>query len=192
MKLKFITVTFLLLFARGCDFYSTSLWFFEPGGMAGETNPLTRFLGVGWTGLIIVNVIIVSLILACYYYYLFHYRPLAMINKPEKLLDFASQLYFNEKGKLHRLLYKMPVNKKVFTAHLGYVMVWFVIVASFLATFHNLCQYYNVSFYNTYRDIVGRPLYVLYGLFILAFLWFQYKVIKKEYDETKGPTKIPS
>jgi len=115
-----------------------------------------------------------------------------MNNKPGNFIDFASQLYFNEKGKLHTLFYNMPVNKKAFTAHLGYVMVWFVIVASFLATFHNLCQYYNVSFYNTYRDIVGRPIYVLYGLFILTFCWFNYKVLKKEYDHTKGPTKISS
>ena len=75
MKLKFLTITFLLIFARGCDFYSTSLWFFEPGGMEGETNPLTSIFGVGWNGLIIANVIVIVPIIACYFFYEFSYRP---------------------------------------------------------------------------------------------------------------------
>ncbi len=61
MKLKFFILTFFLLFARGCDFYSTRLWFFDDP--TGEQNPLYRFFGTGWTGLIIVNLIIVGLIL---------------------------------------------------------------------------------------------------------------------------------
>lgn len=187
MKLKFISITLLLLLGRGCDFYSTQLWFFEPGGMAGETNPLTRFLGVGWTGLIIVNVIIVALILACYYYYVFHYRPVVMTNKPEKLLDFASQLYFNEKGKFYKIFYTMPVNKKMVVAHLGFIMVWFAIIGSFVATLHNLCQYYNVPFYNTYRDIVGRPLWVIYGFFVLSYAYLHYRVLKMEFKASTPP-----
>ena len=38
MKVKFILLTFLLLFARGCDFYSTSLWFFQKDGIKDERN----------------------------------------------------------------------------------------------------------------------------------------------------------
>ena len=80
------------------------------------------------------------------------------------------------------MAYKMPTDKRMMIAHFGYVMVRMIIVASFLATFHNLCQYYNAPFYNTFRDIVGRPLFVLYGLFFLSFLFFQYRVLKIEYD----------
>jgi hypothetical protein len=46
MKLKFFLLTFLLLFSRGCDFYSTSLWFFD--NPTGEQNPLYQFLA--WAG----------------------------------------------------------------------------------------------------------------------------------------------
>ena len=43
-KLKFLSVMFLLLFARGCDFYSTSLWIFQEGGLEHETAiPLKGF-----------------------------------------------------------------------------------------------------------------------------------------------------
>lgn len=189
MKLKFLTITLLLLFARGCDFYSTQLWFFEPGGMAGEMNPLTRYLGVGWTGLIIVNVILVSFVLALYYYYHFHYRSPVLDQKPVRFLDFVSMLYFNQKGKAYKIFYTMPADKKMFAAHLGYIMIWTIIVVSFLATFHNLCQYYNVGFYNTYREIVGRPLYVIYTLLVLTYLWFQYNVLRIEYKRNKEPAK---
>lgn len=181
MKLKFLTITFLLLFARGCDFYSTSLWFFEPGGMEGEMNPLTRIFGVGWNGLIIANVIVITLVIVCYFFYVFRYRPQKIVIQSTNFLDFASELYFGERGKLHQMFYKMPSDKRMMIAHFGYVMIRVIIVGSFLATFHNLCQYYNISFYNTYRDIVGRPLFVIYGLFFLSFLYFQYKVLKIEY-----------
>ena len=112
--------------------------------------------------------------------------------RPSKFLDFASQLYFKEDGKLYKLFYTIPVDKKMVAAHLGYIMVWFAIVGSFIATFHNLCQYYNASFYNTYRDIVGRPLYVIYGVFVLTYFWFQYRVLKIEYNKMKGPANLPS
>lgn len=182
MKLKFLTMVTLLLFARGCDFYSTSLWFFEPGGMEGEMNPLTRLFGVGWNGLIISNLIIISLIIGAYFFYVFRYRPQHNIPRTYRFLDFVSELYFHQKGKAYQLFYKSPADKRVLVAHLGYVMIRVTIVGSFLATFHNLCQYYQVGFYDTYRDIVGRPLYVIYGLIALSLLFFLYRVLKKEYS----------
>lgn len=161
MKLKSFLLTIILLFARGCDFYSTSLWFF--GNPTGETNPLYRFFGVGWTGLIITNVSIVGLIIYAFYFYSFKYKPTRQTSA-NKLTDFVSELYFNEKGRFFQILYKTPKNKSIILAHIDYVLVRVVIVASFLATFHNICQcYYNVAFYNTFREIVGRPLYVIYG-----------------------------
>lgn len=182
MKLKFYFLTFMLLFSRGCDFYSTSLWFFQPNGMAGEMNPLTRYLGVGWNGLVITNVILIGFIIYAFYYFTFRYKPIQLTTIPEKLVDFVSVMYYNEKGRLHLLLYKTPVNKKTFLAHTGYVLVRVLIIASFLATIHNLCQFYNVPVYNTFREIVGRPLYVIYGLMICSMLYFYYRIWKKEFE----------
>lgn len=182
MKLKFLTMITLLLFARGCDFYSTRLWFFQPGGMEGEMNPLTRLFGVGWNGLIISNLIIISLIIGAYFYYVFRYRPPRHTTEPLKFLDFVSELYYKQKGKAYQIFYKAPTDKRILIAHLGYVMIRAMIVGSFLATFHNLCQYYQVGFYDTYRDIVGRPLYVIYGLIVFSVLFFLYRVLRKEYS----------
>lgn len=73
-KIKYISVIFLLLFARGCDFYSTSLWIFQEGGLEHKTNPLTQIFGVGRNMLVFVNVIIVALVSYCFYIYMFKYK----------------------------------------------------------------------------------------------------------------------
>ena len=83
MKLKFVFLTLLLFFARGCDFYSTSLWFFQPDGKSGEMNPLTRFFNAGWSGLILTNILIVGFIVTLLYYYYFRYkRQFTFITQP--------------------------------------------------------------------------------------------------------------
>ncbi|MBK9106585.1 MAG: hypothetical protein IPL92_19005 [Saprospiraceae bacterium] len=88
----------------------------------------------------------------------------------------------SKKGKAYQIFYKAPTDKRILIAHLGYVMIRAMIVGSFLATFHNLCQYYQVGFYDTYRDIVGRPLFVIYGLIVFSVLFFLYRVLRKEYS----------
>ena len=94
MKLKFYFLTFMLLFSRGCDFYSTSLWFFQPNGMAGEMNPLTRYLGVGWNGLVITNAILIGLIIYAFYYFTFRYKHIRLTTIPDNLIDYVSVIYY--------------------------------------------------------------------------------------------------
>jgi hypothetical protein len=178
MKLRFYLLTFLLLFARGCDFYSTSLWFFD--NPTGETNPLYRLFGVGWSGLIIANILVVGLIIYAFYFYSFKYKKTSQTSS-NNLFDFVSELYFNEKGRFLEVLYKTPKNKSTLLAHSGYVLTRVAIVGSFLATFHNICQFYDLTFYNTYREMVGRPLYVIYGLVASSFIYFTYRLWSYEY-----------
>ncbi|MBK6948384.1 MAG: hypothetical protein IPH16_10275 [Haliscomenobacter sp.] len=182
MKLKFFLLTFLLLFARGCDFYSTSLWFFD--NPTGEQNPLYKFFGVGWNGLITANVIIIGLVIYAFYYYSFKYGATKIKSSSSNLPDFVSELYFNEKGRFLEIFYKTPKNQKTLLAHSGYVLVRVFIFVSFFATIHNLCQFYNISFYNSFRDLVGRPLYVIYGLMIISIFYFSYRLCDKEYRQT--------
>ncbi len=185
MKLKFVLFTFLLLFARGCDFYSTSLWFFDHP--EGETNPLYRFFGVGWTGLIISNMIIVGLVIYAFHYFNFRYkRPTTFSKEPTNYIELASLQYFNSPDKFYQVFYKTPKNKNVLFAHMGYVLTIVIIIASFLATIHNLGQYYGFQFYNRFREIVVRPLFVIYGLFILALILIYRQLLKSEYKRYKS------
>jgi len=185
MKLKFALFTFLLIFARGCDFYSTSLWFFD--NPTGETNPLYRFFGVGWTGLIIANIIIVGLVLYAFYYFHFRYkRPTNLSKEATNYIELASLQYFNSTDKFYQIFYKTPKNKKVLLAHIGYVMTIVIIIGSFLATIHNLSQFYGFNFYNQFREIVGRPLFVIYGLMMLALILTYRQLLKSEYKKYKN------
>lgn len=179
MKTKFILLTILLLFARGCDFYSTSLWFFD--NPSDEANPLVQIFGFGWTGLLLTNLIIVGLTIYGFYYYSFKYSIQNFKKRPYNLFDFVSELYFNEKGKFYQIFYKIPKNKKILLGHTGYVLIRVLIVASFLVTIHNLCQFYNAPIYNAFREIVKRPLFVIYGLIILSYIYFSYRIWKSEY-----------
>ena len=179
MKTKFFLLTFLLLFSRGCDFYSTSLWFFD--NPTGEQNLLYRFFGLGWTGLLVSNIIIVALIIYSFHYYTFKYRMDHVSAKPNNLMDYVSERYYGKAGLFFQIFYKTPGNKNTLWGHMGYVLIRIVIVGSFLATIHNLSQFYNIPIYNTFREIVGRPLYIIYGLIFLSFIFFQYRLWNKEF-----------
>jgi hypothetical protein len=185
MKLKFALFTLLLLFSRGCDFYSTSLWFFD--NPTGETNPLYRYFGIGWTGLIIVNIIIVGLVIyACFYFYFLYKRPTNLYKEPKNYRELASLQYFNSTDKFYQIFYKIPKNKKVLLAHTGYVLTVVIIIGGFLATIHNLSQYYDLNFYNQFRKIVGRPLFVIYGLILLTFFLAYRQLLIGEYRKYKN------
>ena len=184
MKLKFILLTFLLLFARGCDFYSTSLWFFKDNGINDERNPLTYFFGVGWTGLIITNILISGIILGLLYYFCFHYKRLTNFSsKAHNYKELASLQYFNKPDSFYQILYKTPKNKNALFAHIGYVATIVAIVASLLATFHNISQFYGFSFYNQFRQLVGRHLFVIYTLIILTTILTYRGLLKSEYEK---------
>ena len=184
MKMKFILLTFLFLFSRGCDFYSTSFWFFQEGGMEGERNPLTYFFGIGWTGLLISNMIIILGIIGLLYYFYFRYKRPSLFNQePHNYQELASLQYFEQPGRFYQIFYKSPKNRKVLYAHFGYVVTIVVIVGSFLATFHNLSQFYSFAFYNTFMEIVIRPLFVIYALIILTFVLTYRRLLKREYED---------
>ncbi len=186
MKVKFILLTLLLLFSRGCDFYSTSLWFFQKDGIKNESNPLTRFFSVGWNGLIIANIIVVGLIIVMLYWFYFRYkRPIKFLQEPKNYKEFASLQFFCEPNKFYQSYYKKPKHLKVAIAYFGFVFTVSVIVASFLATFHNISQFYNFEFYNKYREIVKRPLFVIYALYVLTIIFTYHGLLISEYKKYK-------
>ena len=71
---RFVLTATLLVLARSGDLYSTSLWILQPGGLADETNPLTRLLGMGWQGLFLANILVTLFVLI-----LFGYVPVVFL-----------------------------------------------------------------------------------------------------------------
>ena len=159
--------------------------------MEGQTNPLTRFFGVGWYGLIATNALIIAGIIAAYAFYVFKYRSEKTAQTPDNVWQYISLLYFGKPGQLHKILYKMPVNRRALIAHTGFALLWTVIVGSILATVHNLCQYYEVSFYDNFREVVKRPLFVIYGLLAITLSLSTYLVWQDDYSRLY-PEKSPN
>lgn len=184
--LKYISVIFLMLFARGCDFYSTSLWIFQENGIADETNPLTQIFGVGWTGLVLVNIIILVIVSYCYYIYIFKYKVHKNLKiKPETFTDYASVLYYENKNQLWKLLYKVPTNKKAAIAHTGYIAIWAIIFASFMAMTHNLLQFYDNKYYDVYLETIKYPRVIFYTIMLSPLLFLSIKLYKREFAKYK-------
>ncbi len=183
-SIKYIFAMFLLVFARGCDFYSTSLWIFEPGGLDNEVNPLTQLFGVGWNGLVLVNFVVCTFIAYCYYVYIYKYKlDLALNQVPTSAIEYASILYYKRKKQLWKILYKMPVDKKIASAHTGYVATWGAICASFLAAIHNLLIFYDNRYYSIYMEAVLYPMFVFYFSIITTLLYFTWRLWKMEFLE---------
>ena len=179
---KFLLLSSLLLFARGCDFYSTSLWIFQEGGLEGEMNPLTQLFGVGWNGLILANVIILVIVLFLLVkYYFRHSVPKEMHPEPSNFREMISTWYFGRPDRFYRVFFNTPMHKTAVQAHAGYVLTITIIFGSFLATFHNLCQFYQAPFYDQFREWVGRPLFVIYGLVLLSIFVTSYFLFKREF-----------
>lgn len=193
MKLTFVLLTFLLLFARGCDFYSTSLWFFQENGMQDEMNPLTRFFGIGWNGLILTNVILVAGIIGLFYYASFRYRARSDFQpQPNNLKEYASQLYFGVPNRFLSVFFRLPEQTSVLMAHMGFVLIRVLILASFLATIHNLGQFYQVALYQSFRELVGRPLYVIFAVIGISAFFFYLRFLSREFQAYQRLQQVKS
>jgi hypothetical protein len=186
LRINFIFLSLLLLLTRCSDFYSTSLWFFQKDGIIHETNPFTVFLGVGWTGLILINLILGGLTIAVYYYYVFVYKTKQPTTKPKNVMEYISICYFDRPDKFYWAFYRIPTDKKTVLGHIGYSLIRVVIVASVLATIHNLCLYYRVEIYSSFRELVGRPLFVIYGLIVLSTLTSSWIIAYREFRQLKN------
>lgn len=177
---QFLLLTILLIGSRVLDFYSTSLWFFQEGGMAGETNPLTRFFGVGWNGLVLVNIILCGFVIWACFYSIFLYQPPKLQNRPNNVFTYLSNLYFNRDDKFYEMFYKTPKNWRPFLGHFGHSFIRMLILASCLAAGHNFAQYYQWDFYQEFRVVVRRPHYVIFAVILIAYSLIYWRYVNRE------------
>ena len=186
---QFLGWSILLGGLRGLDFYSTSLWFRQPGGYLDETNPLVSWFGIGkdWQLLWSINIALVILILATYWFYCFKYQPKAAPNEMRRSpLSLAKWQYYGRSVPTWQLLLNPPKHKRPAFAHLGFVGVRGLAMGSLLAGIHNLGQFYGWEVYSSFREAVGRPNWVIYFLVVLS-VWISYRqVLKRDFDWVKN------
>lgn len=113
-------------------------------------------------------------------------RPINPGFKAQNFKELASLHYFNRPDRFYQLFYKMPKNKNVMIAHIGYIATVVCILVSFLAAFHNMSQFYGFSFYDRFRAFVGRPLIVIYSSIILTTILACRSLLKSEYEKYRN------
>ncbi|WP_116109188.1 hypothetical protein [Lewinella sp. IMCC34191] len=182
MIFRFIAASLLLLFMRGCDIYSTSLWFFQTEGYKDETNPLVG-LGMDWNVLLVANVIVVIGVLALYYVHLINRQKVPALPRLQgeyrSTWDFAADLYYGSRKHKYKLLYRLSDDKRIALGHYGVVLLSTIVFASGVATAHNLLSYHRVGFYVDLKGSINNLLYLYYLAFAL-FAFFSYRSILRE------------
>lgn len=185
---KYILVCLFLLFTRGCDFYSTHLWIFEENGLQDERNPLTFFLGIGWQGLIYVNLIVIIFAMALYFIYSFKYHPQQMKNKkPRTLWQYMSLLFYEKENQWYKIFYSIPYKKMAFWSHAGNCLIYTLIIASLLATMHNLGQYYQLKGYQNFSKMIGSPIALIYTLIAINATLILIISLRREFERIYPP-----
>jgi hypothetical protein len=179
---KFILITTLFLLTRILDGIST---YIVTPDLAAEANPLHSVFQLGWIGLFVANLTIISLcVYASYLYY----------TKPQPTLDFEADLdyknfisvyFFKEKGKFYKIFYTIPTISRAWIA-LGHIMTLSFTFYGAVILINNTSAYYYINniqglWYDLH--VALWKYHLTYGLIIptvlgTIFVFFQYEFKK--------------
>ena len=99
---KFLLLTVLLIVGRVYDGYTTYLY---TPDLSKEANPLVSLLGLGWGSMIITQILLVSLLICCLYYYLNNYNTAFPNKKNLTFTKFISNLNYNNDHSFFKIFY---------------------------------------------------------------------------------------
>lgn len=179
---KFFTLAVLVILSRFYDVLTT--YKYTPD-LSNESNPIVLWFGAGWTTVIILQTLLTLLVIYFLYNYFFKFTPIIPEDKTLTLKQYISYFHFNEPNSLHKILYKMPENKKEFMASIGYVasmtLIWVSIIVGTSTSFLLLSEVYQ----EIYKQ--GIP-YLLYCIILGIATFFYFRFFKKEYKKYKNKT----
>ncbi len=176
-KTKFTILALLLIIGRLYDVSTTYL--FTPD-LKNETNVLVKFLGAGWTSVIIIQSLLLGLTIYLLYFYFFKFKPELPTNKDLTLKQFASYLYFNDKSSFSKLFYKLPTNKKTLLASTGYIVTMTLLATSFIVGTSTTFLLISDNYTQLYKQ--GIPI-ILYTAMIGLAILFTIRFIKLEFKK---------
>ncbi len=171
---EFAVLTVLLIATRVWDAAAT---YAVTPDLARETNPIVSVFGQGWAGVLVAQVILVSVVIALSHYSLFRVKH---VHPPQDGLgfrDFVALYYFGRRRGLARLLYEFPADKSVMIGLLGYVLPRTLIVVGAFISLSSTFLVRSVAYRGFYA--VARPYYYV----VLAGVAFAFCVLffKREY-----------
>lgn len=174
---KFVLLSLLVIVGRVYDVTTTYLY---TPDLKNESNIIVKFLGAGWTSVLIVQASLVGLTLYLLHYYFFKYKPDRPSDPNLTLRQYASHLFFGDTVSFNRIFYKIPKNKKTFLASTGYIVSMTLISISFIVGTSTTMLLISDHYKLLYKQ--GIP-YILYTLIIGLAIWFSISFFKIQYKK---------
>lgn len=177
---RFLLLCFLVIVSRLYDGLTTYLYI---PNLENETNIIVSFFEIGWTGLLIYQVILVFFIFCFLYYYMFKFKPLLPNETNLTLKQFISFLCFENTQSFNKIFYKTPKKKNTLFAFIGYTVSMTLISVGFIVGTSTM--FLIIS--DTYRNFYGQgiPLF-LYGFICLIALFYGFHFFRVEYEKYKN------
>ena len=164
---RFILLATLLILTRYADARTTYL---HTRDLKNEANPLTSFLGLGWTGLIIVQVVGLIFLIYSLWIYSFKNVDIPTFDKKISTTKFISLFHFGDTKSFDKLFYKLPTNKNSLLYAIGFIMTFSLITISIListsTTFLILSEKYR-NFYSEFK----MPVILYSACFFVILFW---------------------
>lgn len=136
-----------------------------------EWNPIVSVFNYSWVGMLISQILIISLIIAVMSFYFFK-KPL--INLPNDL-SFSEYIYyyFHNEKRTKKRKYLKPTRQTInrVLAYNGFILMTMAISISYLAIINNLMVIYTVKSYSIFIGQYGNSFYLSF-LIIMAILSF--------------------
>lgn len=186
MHLRFLPWAAFFIITRIGDIWSTSLFMIQPGGKAGEMNPLASVIGLGFWSLALVNVAVSAILLFGHWHYCAHFAKRELPARPASLSEYVSLLFFGRTGQAWRAWFTAEHNRVLHNTMLAHALVKGFTFVSVLACIHNLGQFHGWALNDHLRALLVRPSLVYYGSMIPLVLYFGYRIIEREYAWMRG------
>lgn len=136
-----------------------------------EWNPIVSVFNYSWVGMLISQVLVISLIVAVMSFYFFK-KPL--VNLPNDL-SFSEYIYyyFHNEKRTKKRKYLKPTRQTInrVLAYNGFILMTMAISISYLAIINNLMVIYTVKSYSIFIGQYGNSFYLSF-LIIMAILSF--------------------
>lgn len=178
---QFHLFTFSLISLRAAD---VGITFIVSPDLRWEINPLVSLAGLGWSALILSNIVGVFLILFFYRYTLIPGNGLFPLQAGYSIKEFISHYLFGNRHSFRKIYYVVPHNKSAILQYCGYVGMRVITVWSLVVVIHNLLTWQSVAYRRSVSAanlwlIVYALLVVLVLVYTLRFFATQYAAYQK-------------
>ncbi|MFN3490720.1 MAG: hypothetical protein ACK40V_00720 [Anaerolineales bacterium] len=170
--IEFIILTLSLLITRGID---ARLTYLITPDLSREQNPLVKFFGMGWEGMLGIGVIVILAMI--YFLYWTVYKNVDNFPTIKMTLTEYQKFYFDTKNNPN---YKTNQGLKILAYVFSYSLPRATIIWGLFIILHNSLVYFEVPFYQAIRASVNVVFFYYLLLPAIGF-WFINRFVKLEY-----------